>query len=158
MAQISWGKKPAFSLMVFFLLSSLACQVPASTVTIKGHTFIVEVPQTPEDFYRGLGGRSHLAEDKGMLFVYPAPGRYSFWMKGMLIPIDVLWISEQGEIVDIAAEAQPEPEKPEAALTIYSPRAPALYVLEIQGGLTRKYGIRIGARVSLERIPAPKAP
>ena len=64
---------------------------------------VVNVADSPESWARGLSGRAGLQEGTGMLFVYPAPYiQQIFWMKGMLFPIDVIFIGENDSVVDIA--------------------------------------------------------
>ena len=107
-----------------------------------------EVPEG-DAFYRGLGGRESLPDDRGMLFVFPEPGRHGFWMKDMLIPIDIIWISAEGRVVDIQA-AQPEPGVPDPQLKRYSPNGEAKYVLEVRAGLAAEKGVQVGDEAQIE--------
>jgi uncharacterized membrane protein (UPF0127 family) len=107
-----------------------------------------EVPEG-DALYRGLGGRDSLPDDRGMLFVFPNSGRHGIWMKDMLIPIDIIWISGEGQVVDIAT-AYPEPGVPDNRLTVYRPDVPALYVLEVRAGLTAEKGVRLGDEAHIE--------
>ena len=107
-----------------------------------------EVPEG-DAFYRGLGGRESLPDDRGMLFVFPEPGRHGFWMKDVLIPIDIIWISAEGRVVDIQA-AQPEPGVPDPQLKRYSPNGEAKYVLEVRAGLAAEKGVQVGDEAQIE--------
>ena len=107
-----------------------------------------EVPEG-NAFSRGLGGYESLADDRGMLFVFQQPGEYGFWMKGMLISIDIIWISAENQVVHVET-AQPQPGVPDDQLTVYRPGAPALYVLEVQAGLAAEKGIRLGDEAQIE--------
>jgi hypothetical protein len=107
-----------------------------------------EVPEG-DAFYRGLGGRESLPDDRGMLFVFPEPGSDAFWMKDMLIPIDIIWISTEGRVVDIQA-AQPEPGVPDAQLKLYEPSALGQYVLEVRAGLVAEMGVQVGDEARIE--------
>jgi hypothetical protein len=107
-----------------------------------------EVPEG-DAFYRGLGGRESLFDDRGMLFVFPEPGRYGFWMKDMLIPIDIIWLSAEGLVVDIQA-AQPEPGVPDQQLKRYNPSGEAKYVLEVRAGLAAEKGAQVGDEAQIE--------
>ena len=107
-----------------------------------------EVPEG-DAFYRGLGGRDSLPDDRGMLFVFPEPGRHGFWMKDMLIPIDIIWISAEGRVVDIQA-AQPEPGVPDPQLKRYSPNGEAKYVLEVRAGLAAEKNVQVGDEAQIE--------
>jgi uncharacterized membrane protein (UPF0127 family) len=117
-------------------------------VRIGALTVQAEVPEG-DAFYRGLGGRESLSDDRGMLFVFPEPGRHAFWMKDMLIPIDIIWISGEGRVVDIQT-AQPEPGVPDPQLRRYNPSADASYVLEVRAGLAAEKGVRVGDEAQVE--------
>jgi uncharacterized membrane protein (UPF0127 family) len=111
-------------------------------VRIGAMTVQVEVPQG-DAFYQGLGGRESLADDRGMLFLFERSERHSFWMKDMLIPIDIIWISAEGRVVEVRT-AQPEPGVPDEQLKRYYPDEPALYVLEVQAGLAAEKDVQAG--------------
>jgi uncharacterized membrane protein (UPF0127 family) len=85
--------------------------------------------------------RETLPERAGMLFVYDEPHRGGFWMKNTLIPLDMLFIKANGNIVHIAANAVPEDETPIPS------NEPVLAVLEINGGTAAALGIKEGDRV-----------
>ena len=59
-------------------------------LAIKSAVIEVELAMSDVKKQLGLSGRSNLPEDKGMLFVYDKPNFYSFWMKDMLFPIDII--------------------------------------------------------------------
>ena len=79
-----------------------------------------------------------------MIFPYDAPGQQAFWMMGMLIPLDILWIV-RGKIVAIEANVAPPP--PMGALAVYS--HPADLVLEVPAGYAEEMGIRVGQSVGV---------
>lgn len=110
----------------------------------------VEVADSGEKKAKGLSGRKSLGENEGMLFVfknsYP-----SFWMKEMLIPIDILWISD-GKVVKIHKDVQPEPGKTTSELTLYRPDQPIDYVLEVNAGFSDKNAVKSGDFVDLSGI------
>ena len=91
---------------------------------------------------RGLQGRASLPAQNGMLFVFPANGRYPFWMKDTLIPLDIIWLDYSRRVVDISADLPPcrTPQCP-----TYAPRHEALYVLELNAGEAARTGIKPGA-------------
>lgn len=103
---------------------------------IADRDLTVEVAQTSAERERGLGGRTSLAQDAGMLFVFQNPARYGFWMKDTLIPLDMIWIDRDGKIVDLVQDVQPD-----SYPTVYTPKSPAQYVLEVNAGFARRYGI-----------------
>ena len=107
-----------------------------------------EVPEG-NAFSRGLGGYDSLADDRGMLFVFQQPGEYGFWMKDMLISIDIIWISAENQVVHVET-AQPQPGAPDDQLTVYRPGDAALYVLEVRAGLAAEKGVRLGDTAQIE--------
>jgi len=100
-----------------------------------------EVADTHESRQQGLMYRQELAENAGMLFVYPQAWRLSFWMKNTYIPLDIAFIDRGGMIVDIQS-MQP--------LTTRSHQAPFAipYALEMNKGWFEANGIETGDRVS----------
>jgi len=97
----------------------------------------------------GLSTRSFLAEDGGMLFIFSEPYRYPFWMKGMRIPLDFVWIQD-GIVVDITKNVQ-SPNKGEFPATV-RPSDPVTMVLEVNAGILEKFGIKIGDAVHIDKI------
>src|SRR5690349_12394377 len=63
-------------------------------ITIDNATFSVVVAKTPEEREKGLSGRDSLAQNSGMLFVFDHPDTYTFWMKGMKFPLDMIFIKD----------------------------------------------------------------
>ena len=112
-------------------------------VCINEMCFEVEVADDDKERQIGLMNRDFLEEDKGMLFVFPESDIHSFWMKDTLIPLDMIWINENGEIVFIKENATPLSEE------IISPNAEALYVLEVNGGSVERKGIEVGEGVEI---------
>src|SRR5918992_1579604 len=63
---------------------------PAPTVTIGDASFVVELAVTPQERAQGLSGRPGLAPGTGMLFIFGTEDLYSFWMKDMRFPLDMV--------------------------------------------------------------------
>lgn len=104
------------------------------------HRFRVELAETPAQHARGLMFRADLAPDAGMLFDYGAPRRVSMWMKNTLVPLDMLFIAADGEIVRIARWTTP------LSLEAVPSLAPVAGVLELRGGTADRLGLRAGDR------------
>ena len=119
--------------------------ISAKTLNIK-----VKVASKPDERKNGLSKQDLLPLDEGMLFVFENPGLFGIWMKDMKFAIDIIWINENKNIVDIVANAAPQPGKNDEELTIYRPRANALYVLEINAGLAALNNLQIGDQVNFE--------
>lgn len=110
--------------------------------TAKGpRSFDVEVMRTDEERARGLMQRRYLPEDRGMLFDFKNPGPVMMWMKDTFIPLDMLFIRKDGSIARIA-----EMTEPHSTRTIPSGED-VLGVLEINGGISAKLGIKAGDKV-----------
>jgi uncharacterized membrane protein (UPF0127 family) len=112
----------------------------------------LELARTNPDREKGLGGHAPLADRDGMLFIFDRPATYSFWMKGMTFALDMMWIDD-GKVVHLERDVPPPaPRMPESAYPVYTPRAPALYVLEVQAGFARRNGIDAGTPVEFRGI------
>jgi uncharacterized membrane protein (UPF0127 family) len=130
-----------------------ACRAQ-SRVTIESQkgevAFQVELAATPEKRELGLMYRRYLPGTHGMLFIFPNERENSFWMKNTPLPLDMIFISRDRKIVGIVHETVP------FSLDGRSVGIPSQYVLEINGGLSRKYGFKTGDPVRFDNI-APGA-
>ena len=83
-----------------------------------------------------------------MLFIFEEEGPYTFWMKEMRFPLDLVWIGAQCTVVDITRNAPP-PASGQSLdeLTRYTPKTLAQFVLEINGGESGSRGFREGDKV-----------
>src|SRR5882672_5260542 len=92
-----------YSIPLMFLVIAIVCLAVAvffrrnepSKTTIAAPGGTIQAYNADTDALRtlGLSGHSPLAADEGMLFIFPAPGEYGFWMKDMLFPLDLVWIA-----------------------------------------------------------------
>ncbi|MEM9550249.1 MAG: DUF192 domain-containing protein [Pseudomonadota bacterium] len=101
--------------------------------------FNVELADDPRERSQGLMFRESMPRSSGMLFVYEQPQRASFWMKNTLIPLDMIFLDERGEVTRIHHEAVP------GDLTPIDGGDRVFAVLEINGGLARRYGMTEGS-------------
>jgi uncharacterized membrane protein (UPF0127 family) len=117
---------------------------PTRPLTLPGGQVIrVETMISRFDLLRGMMFRTSLAPDRGMLFVHPQPGSYSYFMYQTLIPLDMVWLDSHRNIVEIVENAQPC--KTQASKCAqYGGKQISAYVLEIAGGMAKKYGLEIG--------------
>lgn len=108
-----------------------------------GYTIRTRLATTDEEIAQGLSGIDHLNDDEGMLFV--APG-YVFWMHGMLIPLDMIWMDDTGVVVALVPNAQPcTPDH----CPSYFPDVDFTYVLEVNAGFIERYGLRLGEQLRI---------
>ncbi len=120
-------------------------------VKINDTTIFVDIAKSESETQRGLSGRKPLEENQGLLFVFNNNSFSGFWMKDMLFPIDIIWITN-GKIVGIEKDAQPEPGKPLSQLKIYYPPEAINFVLEVNAGSSDKFGIKIGDSIDLSHV------
>ena len=100
--------------------------------------FQVEVMRTEAERARGLMFRRYMPEDRGMLFDFKTEQQVTMWMKNTYLPLDMLFFSRDGRIVNIAANAEPMSE------TLIPSGAPAWAVLELNGGAAARFGLKVG--------------
>ncbi len=120
-------------------------QLPVSVHTRRGVTLLVyaEVARTDAERRQGLMHRRQLGPDDGMLFVFEADARHSFWMRNTLIPLDMIFIQSDGTIAGIVKEAEPQTDTPRGIAS------PTRYVLEVNGGWCDLHDIKPGDRVDV---------
>ncbi len=106
-------------------------------------TFTVEIADDVEERARGLMFVEEMPQFEGMLFLYDdGPQRRSFWMRNTLIPLDMIFLDEEGVVRDIHVNAVPLDETP-----IPSATDDIVAVLEVNGGLTTLLGLAPGAEL-----------
>ena len=115
-------------------------------VQIGENVFYVDVAVTTPEKELGLGNRNSLEPNHGMLFAYDHKEQYSYWMKNMRFPIDILWIVPDNTIADITKNI---PVATSTALTVYSPKVPVNKVLELNAGVSDRLGIHVGDTVHI---------
>ncbi len=116
------------------------------TVLMPKGALEVEVANTRASRELGLSGRERMGDDEGLLFVFDEPGRYGFWMKDMKFSLDIIWINQNGVVVDIERKVTPESYKEKKT---FINKSEAVYVLEINSGLSEKFGLYLGSKVKI---------
>ena len=114
----------------------------------QDYTFTVEVADTSAERREGLMGRESLADDYGMMFVFPDERTRSFWMKDTLIYLDIIFISADKKIVDIKEDFEPCYDGDNC--TDYRSRREAKYALEVNAGTVLGKAIQIGDEVEFD--------
>lgn len=116
----------------------------------KTSSFQVEVADTPAKAAQGLTGRTELAKDHGMLFDFrAAPQDSGVTMKGVTLPLDVLFLDPDGTVSAIAEDAKP------GSWRKITPGFPVAFAVEIQAGLVKELGLKPGDKVQHKLIHAP---
>jgi uncharacterized membrane protein (UPF0127 family) len=142
------------AVLASMIAAAAACkttQAPApkvSTVTVdtgaRKVPFKVELAITAAEHERGLMFREHMDPDAGMLFISESPRHQVFWMKNTLIPLDMIFIGADWRIAGIVENAAPQ------TLDSRDVGVASQYVLEINGGLSARYGLHAGQSVDFQ--------
>ncbi len=109
--------------------------------------FQLEVADTPEKRELWLMFRESLPEYQGILFVFDQADFWSFWMRNTLIPLDILRLDEENQLVDFISA----PPCKEAQCPSYLPSAEATQAIELNSGTAAKLGLQIGEKVEIRR-------
>lgn len=125
------------------LLALIACThgLDTATLDVAGHPVTAELAVTPDQREQGLMFRKTMAQDDGMLFVYPDEQPRSFWMKNTSLPLAIAFADRYGVIVTIA-EMQPYDEGRTQSLY------PAMYALEMNTGWFAKNNVTTGQKIA----------
>jgi len=148
MADNFWIKKIWFLVIIIVVVLviliigwQLSARQPEKKVLIIGQTEIaVEIADSVSLRAQGLSGRKFLAENQGLLFVFPQPLRPVFWMKNMLFPIDIIWLKDN-RVVGDEKNLPPAGENPQF---LYRPPEEIDMVLEVKAGWVDEHDIKVG--------------
>ncbi len=113
-------------------------------VCFGDNCFYAEIVEKPKDLMLGLMFRKYLDEDRAMLFIFPEYSNHAFWMKNTLIPLDIIWLNENKEVVYIGENIQPCSDE---ACKAINPIEKSGYVLEVNAGLAQKINLKIGDKL-----------
>jgi hypothetical protein len=120
------------------------------SVAPDGARIHLELAVTDQERAEGLMFRDSLPADHGMLFLFEADGRVPFWMKNTFIPLDMIWLSGTGEVVDVHANVQPCKFDP---CPNVEPSKPGRAVLEVNAGFAAAHGVRPGVLLEFRDVP-----
>ncbi|MHB1143620.1 MAG: DUF192 domain-containing protein [Thiobacillus sp.] len=136
------NKNIRFSALALAVLCGAASAAASDTqpLRIGPHAFLVELAATPSQRERGLMGRTRLAPNGGMLFVFEQAARHCFWMRNTPLPLSIAFVDDDGRIVSLA-DMQPHTE------TLHCPPADIRYALEVRQGEFQRRGIAPRAQV-----------
>ena len=144
--------------MVFFVFLFVACDGTSGDITPAPGTASrplltvtegpvrasvkVEIAATSELRQQGLMYRQEMAEDEGMLFIFPSDTSGGFWMKNTYLPLDIAYIDAAGRVLEVH-KAKPLDE------TALLPKQPYRYTLEVNQGWFERHGLGVGSIVTL---------
>ncbi|MDP2665100.1 MAG: DUF192 domain-containing protein [bacterium] len=138
-----------FVVVIAAILSApFRASAPSAVAEFGGVSLRIDYATTEAAREKGLGGRTSVPSDYGMLFVFPKDGRYGFWMKDTLVPLDIFWLDSKGQVVyiapDVATSSYP---------SVFYPNMPARYVLETAAGFAQAHSIATDTPLLLKNFP-----
>jgi hypothetical protein len=135
------------TIVVLFLLVYRTQPLYAPDAEFGGVSLRIEYATSTEAREKGLSGRADVPEGYGMLFVFPREDRYGFWMKDMLVPIDIFWLDSEGHVVSIS-----EGVATSTYPNVFYPSEPVRYVLETAAGFARAHAVATGTPLRLKNF------
>lgn len=142
-------------LACFLILLVGACRAGEPWVEVAGQRYYVEIADDDEKRERGLMYRDELGRNEGMFFIWRQPAPRAFWMLNTRIPLDIIYIGPELEIVGWSLDTPPCRTR---NCPSYPSGAPAQYVLEVNAGEMERLGAEIGDRVRVGNIEEVEAP
>lgn len=106
----------------------------------------IEIADDDAKRANGMMYRSKNEENQGMLFIFEEEGPQSFWMHNTVLPLDIIYVNANNEIVNIHKNTTPFSDQS------YRSAGPAQFVVEVNSGYCDKYGIEAGDKVVWRRL------
>ncbi|NQV93440.1 DUF192 domain-containing protein [Candidatus Kaiserbacteria bacterium] len=113
---------------------------PLRAFTLGSVVMEVAIADTQQARRQGLSHITVLSPENGLFFVFPESGIHGIWMKDMKFSIDVIWLNEKLEVVDINRDISPD-----TYPTSFHPQTPARFALEVNAGVSLKFDVKIGS-------------
>lgn len=128
------------ALALFALLAPTLFYQPAEAVLKTGGTAVhLEIAASQAAQQKGLSGRATMPGNQGMLFVFAKPAATCFWMKGMRFALDIIWLNSHKQVVYMQQNVSPQ-----TYPKIFCPTTPAKYVIELNAGQAKMFGLHEG--------------
>ncbi len=156
------GRRVKLGVMLFAAASLSGCQRGQSTpgteqVVIAGEEYQLEVAQDEATRAKGLMGRTEIASDGGMLFIFPTSELRSFWMGNCLVDIDIMFLDRYGRVTAIHTMKTEKPRKEDESEVDYSDRMPLYpsvyatqFAIELRAGSIERLGVDVDDKIELD--------
>jgi len=119
---------------------------PTTELRIGSGVYHLWLADTEAKRVQGLSGVESLSPDGGMLFDFEEDKPWGIWMKDMKIPLDIIWMDQNKEVVYIVKNADPQL----STETVFKPKNKARYVVELPAGSVDNAGIKTGMAATFE--------
>lgn len=131
------------AVVVIFIMAGLLFWWRSHTVNVRIGTANIQaaVASTKTEQAKGLRDKVHIADNSGMLFVFPHDAKWQIWMKDMKVPIDIVWLDAGKKVVSVQQRVSPD-----SYPGHFTPPEDARYVLELASGVAQKAHIEPGVR------------
>lgn len=113
----------------------------------NGKTVYAEMAIEYAEMVRGLMFRDSIAADRGMLFLHNKMGKYPYWMYQVRIPLDIIWMNHDKQVVEILANVPPCPSAKSSECPTHGGTQEAQFVLELGSGMAAKYEVAVGTKI-----------
>lgn len=111
---------------------------------IGSDAFDAGLANTPATREKGLGGVMNLGPKQALILAFPNDDQWQIWMKGMKIPIDIVWLDQTKKVVYIINNVSPDDP------SIFTPPMPTRYVIEFPAGTVADKNITLGSSASFD--------
>jgi uncharacterized membrane protein (UPF0127 family) len=115
-----------------------------------GFAVELELATTPEETTTGLMYRPSLAANRGMLLLWEKERFATIWMMNVLVPLDIIFLNDAGQIVELVADAKPCSAEP---CPRFTPHVASRAVLEVAAGSAALHGLEAGLTIDFVRVP-----
>ena len=156
------GRRVKLGVMLFAAASLSGCQrsqsIPGTEqVVIAGEQFQLEVAQDEVTRTKGMMGRTEIASDGGMLFIFPTSQLRSFWMGNCVVDIDIMFLDRYGRVTAIHTMKTEDPRKDDETEVAYKARMPGYssvyatqFAIELHAGSIQRLGVDVDDKIELD--------
>jgi len=136
-------------LVLIFVYNMFGNKQQQGRACFKDNCFNVSLALTLDEQSKGLMFVEHLDDDRGMLFIFDKDGIYPFLMKNTMIPLDIIWIDSNSNVIFTSRNTQP---CKSLICDSINPEKQARYVLEINAGIADKINLAVGDKITIEYL------